>query len=131
MRALAQAVEWEQQLANQLFGSHSEKVLIMVSREAIDSMVTTGVQLGGGRQFAEKLFPVLDMIGCLRSPELSPLLTKVRPCAYRRSAPTAWHREMGTFHNLASVLHGCLQVTLRACVCASAGHFVYASARQG
>lgn len=75
MRMLAQAMQWEMQLAHVMVPAsvHSKAVEAILSTTAKNT-IDTGYSLAGGRASPERLFPLLDGISCMHDPYVLPLM---------------------------------------------------------
>lgn len=77
MRMLAQLLDWESQLAAALLPEAVQAAALnRVLIGAVESTVATGHQLISGRLQPERLFLVLDLIACMRAPNVMPAMKK-------------------------------------------------------
>ena len=75
VRMLAQAMQWETQLAAVMVpqAAYSRAVESILSTTAKNT-IETGYALAGGRVGPERLFPLLDAIACMHDPHVLPLM---------------------------------------------------------
>jgi hypothetical protein len=72
---LAQAMQWETQLANVMLPeSVKSQALETILSAAAKSTIETGYSLAGGRPSPERIFPLLDAIACMHDPYVLPLM---------------------------------------------------------